>query len=840
MSDVISDVADRAEKSPPETTPAGLVLQGVTKTYPGVVALNNVSFECRPGEVHALVGENGSGKSTMIKSAAGLITPDSGRVWINSSELGHGGPREARRLGLMTAYQDSSLVDELTVGENLELSFHCLGEPAPKDLRALLDDFDLPFGESDHVGELGPGGRQMLEVVRSVVHEPKVLLLDEPTAVLDVPAAERLQTLIRRIRDRGCAIVYVSHRLEEVRRLADRLTVLRDGVIQGTHDSMDFDVDHIVELMVGAPVDLEFPPRPVVAPEDRPKVFEVSGLEAPSVGPVSLHVGRGEIVGIAGAEGSGQRQLLRALVGVGRQAGTVQVNGKDVPASPSGALSVGVNFQSGDRVAESVFPTMSVADNSTIQLGDQLGPVGLNLPSKGLPRFRQVVKELGIVIASPFQPIGALSGGNQQKVVLSRAALRSPEVLIIDEPTQGVDAKARLDIYSLITRVAEEGVAVLVNSSDSSELAGLCDRVYIVADGSIIDEASGDLTESGIVRRFVSTTDKPEQVAEEESHTGKRLARFLVSPWVPVGVLLALTVLLSVYTGSRSSLFFEAFNLHNMLLTALPLVWIAIGLQFCLLVCELDISIGATTTLSVVLASFLLDSASVGGIIVGIIVIIAAAVAIGLFNSMLTQYLGVSPLIATIGTLGIVTGICILLRPEPGGSINVDLGLQLSRSWGWVPVGFVLVIIVALIMDFWLFRSGGGLSTRAVGLRQESSLRVGVPVARIKTAGYIVAALGAVIGGIFLAGQVGVGSNDVGLGFALPAFAACFLGGAVLTGGRGTFLGAALGAVFLTVITNAAQALIVPFAWTQIIYGAILLVSVAVYSLAARAARASR
>ena len=148
-----------------------------------------------------------------------------------------------------------------------------------------------------------------------------------------------------------------------------------------------------------------------------------------------------------------------------------------------------------------------------------------------------MVKELGIVIASPFQPIGALSGGNQQKVVLSRAALQSPEVLIIDEPTQGVDAKARLDIYSLITRVAEEGVAVLVNSSDSSELAGLCDRVYIVADGSIIDEASGDLTESGIVRRFVSTTDKPEQVAEEESHAGKRLARFLVSPWVPVGVL---------------------------------------------------------------------------------------------------------------------------------------------------------------------------------------------------------------------------------------------------------------------------------------------------------------
>ena len=482
-------------------------------------------------------------------------------------------------------------------------------------------------------------------------------------------------------------------------------------------------------------------------------------------------------MGIAGAEGSGQRQLLRGLLGIGRKAGSVRVNGKDVPANPSGALNAGVNFQSGDRVAESVFPTMTVADNSTIQLGSDLGPAGLNLPSKGLPRFRQVVKDLGIVIASPFQPIGALSGGNQQKVVLSRAAMQSPEVLIIDEPTQGVDAKARLDIYSVITRVAEEGVAVLVNSSDSSELAGLCDRVYIVADGSIIDEASGELTESGIVRRFVSTTDKPEQIAEEESHAGKRFARLLVSPWVPVGVLAVLTILLSVYTGARAPLFFESFNLNNILLSALPLVWIAIGQQFCLLVGELDISIGATTTLSVVLASFLLDTGSLGSMLFGFAVILAAAVLVGLFNSLLTQYFEVSPLIATIGTLGIVTGICILLRPQPGGSIDVNLGLNLSRAMGFVPIGFVVVLLVALAIDVWLFRSGGGLSSRAVGLRKESSLRVGVPVGRVKALGYIVAAVGAVIGGIFLAAQVGVGSNDVGLGLALPAFAACFLGG---------------------------------------------------------------
>ncbi len=255
---------------------------------------------------------------------------------------------------------------------------------------------------------------------------------------------------------------------------------------------MDWDVDHIVELMVGAPVDLEFPPRPVVAPEDRPAVFEVEGLEAPGVGPVSITVGRGEIVGIAGAEGSGQRQLLRALVGVGRKSGSVQGQRQGRPREPERRSAVPASTSRAATGSPSpCFRPWRSRTTARSSWATSWAQRASTCPSKGLPRFRKVVKDLGIVIASPFQPIGALSGGNQQKVVLSRAALQQPEVLIIDEPTQGVDAKARLDIYSLITRVAEEGVAVLVNSSDSSELAGLCDRVYIVADGSIIDEVSG-------------------------------------------------------------------------------------------------------------------------------------------------------------------------------------------------------------------------------------------------------------------------------------------------------------------------------------------------------------
>ncbi|KQT93487.1 hypothetical protein ASG49_00210 [Marmoricola sp. Leaf446] len=814
----------------------GLRITGVTKTYPGVVAVNDATFECLAGEVHALVGENGSGKSTMIKVAAGLVAQDSGLVQIGGQTLTKSDPRLARRLGLMTAYQDTSLVNQLTVADNVEMSFYCLGEPAPKNLKQVLKEFDLPFGPKDLLTSLGPGGRQMLEVVRAMIHRPQVLLVDEPTAVLDLNSADQLEGLISNIRDEGCAVVYVSHRLEEVRRLADRLTVIRDGVIQGTHDRMDWDVETIVELMVGAPIDLEFPGKVPSTGAAPAPLFEVAGLMGTAVGPIDLHVGAGEIVGVAGAEGNGQRHLLRAIIGVDRKAGSVTLEGKPVGGGPAGALKSGISFQSGDRVAESVFPSMSIGANGTMQLGPALGPAGTIQTKKLKDKFGAAVRKLGIVSASAYQPISALSGGNQQKVVLSRASMRRPKLLVIDEPTQGVDAKARLDIYQLVSETAQSGVGVLVNSSDSFELAGLCDRVYVMSEGTVIDEVTGSFTESDIVRRFVSTTGKRDEIVDEGARKARRLATTLASPRVPVVVLLLLMLLLGGYAASRSPLFLQGFNLNNLFLSALPLLWVVIGQQFALLVGELDISIGASMTLSVVLASFVLAEAGVGSIALGAAIILGVALVVGLFNAFVTQILGVTPLVATIGTLGIVSGICVLLRPEPSGSIDVNLGLALSQGIAYVPIGFIVAIAVAAAMDFWLFRTGGGLATRAVGLESKASERVGVRVRTIKMAGYVLAAIGAAIGGVFLAVQVGVGSNDVALSLALPAFTACFLGGASLTGGRGTFIGAALGALFLTLIGNTAQLINLSYAWTQVVYGLILLIAVTVYSVAARRA----
>ncbi|OPX05200.1 hypothetical protein B1790_33045 [Mycobacterium sp. AT1] len=809
----------------------------MTKAYPGVTALNEVDFACSAGEVHALVGENGSGKSTLIKVAAGVLVADAGTVHIDGAVIRGGDPREARHHGLMTAYQDTSLVTELTVAENIALSFHTLGVRVPRDMESILSRYGLPFGPTDSVKSLGPGGRAMLEVVKAVIHSPKVLVLDEPTAALDMQSAERLQNLILAARDDGVAIVYVSHRLEEVRRLADRLTVIRDGVIRGTHARMDWQIADIVELMVGAPVDLEYPHRRDDRAHAAPPLLDVRDIEGLGLGPVSIAVGAGEIVGIAGAEGNGQRKLLRAIVGLNRTGGSVHLDGRPVrPANPTESVKAGISFQSGDRAAESIFPTMSILDNASLQLGRDAGPVGLSLRRSLMPRLEAVTAKLGIVAASPYQPIGALSGGNQQKVVLARPTLQRPRVLIVDEPSQGVDAKARLDIYTSLVEAADAGVAVLINSSDSSELAGLCDRVYVMADGLVIDECTDQISESDIVGRFVGAKGTLLAGFQASAHgsRGRRLAAAFASPQVPVVVLLTMLAVVGIVTTAKIPYFLTSFNVVNMLVLALPLICLAVGQQFALLAGEFDISIGASTTVAVCTASFVLADFTARSVTIGVLLIIALGVAIGALNAFLTRSLKINPIVATIATMGILTGVAVLLRPRPGGSIAPELAEATYLGFGPVPFAFLGLIIVVVALDYWLHRTGSGLAARAVGFDHESSHRVGVRANRFKTLAYIVAAIGAVVGGVFLSTQVGVGSNTVALGLALPTFTACFLGGATLAGGRGTFVGAMLGALFLTVLSNATQFLGVPYETSQLMYGGILLAAVATYALAAR------
>jgi ribose transport system ATP-binding protein len=486
-----------------------LSLRGVSKAYGAVQALRDVTVDCLAGEIHALVGENGSGKSTLLGVASGFLAPDRGTVEIGGRKRRRTSPAETRKLGLGIAYQTYSHVLDLSVAENLYLA-------APPELRPRygrieqwaaerLAEFDLDLPLTTSAGTLSLVERQLLEVVKSLLARPTVLLLDEPTTALGPEDVDRLHALVLEQSRAGVGIVYVSHRLPEVLGIADRVSVLRDGVCQGTFDAASMSEESLVALMIGRPIQLAFPDRHEAA-EKREVLLAVSALQGERFGPIDLDVAKGEIVGIAGAEGNGQVQLLRALAGVERAVGTVTCDGRELDSrSPLAALRAGVVLLSGDRTGESLFPVLSVRANTTIQVLRRLGRFGFLNRRRERRTVGDLASRLRIRMASPEQPVQSLSGGNQQKVSLTRPFLRGDvKVILAEEPTQGVDVAARFDIYDALREKAREGVATIVKSSDPLELAGLCDRVVVMSRGTIVDEISGDeLGERRIVEAIV-------------------------------------------------------------------------------------------------------------------------------------------------------------------------------------------------------------------------------------------------------------------------------------------------------------------------------------------------
>ncbi len=370
-----------------------------------------------------------------------------------------------------------------------------------------LEEFGLDLPVAAPVGALSLAQRQFLEVVKALLARPKVLLLDEPTTALGPDDVARLHALVLERSRAGVGIVYVSHRLPEVLGIADRVTVLRDGVGQGTFEAATMSEDALVALMIGRPLQAAFPER---TGEGRvPEVLlDVSGLRGERFGPIDLKVEKGEILGIAGAEGNGQVQFLRALAGVERPSGKASCNGRELNTrSPLGALRAGVVLLSADRAHESLFPVLSVRANTTIQVLRPLVRFGFLRRGRERRTVSELARRLQIRMASIEQPVQSLSGGNQQKVSLTRPFLRGDvNVILAEEPTQGVDVGARFDIYEALRAKADEGVAVVVKSSDPLELAGLCDRVIVMSRGQIVDEIPGEeLGERRIVEAIVGS-----------------------------------------------------------------------------------------------------------------------------------------------------------------------------------------------------------------------------------------------------------------------------------------------------------------------------------------------
>jgi ABC-type sugar transport system ATPase subunit len=464
---------------------------GISKSYSGVRVLHAADFDVHGGEVHALVGENGAGKSTLIKILGGAITPDAGTVLLDDLPLPLGDPLATRQRGISIVYQEFTLVPGMSVADNIFLGrergrWRLRMADTRRAARVLLEQLGIGIDPDAAVAGLSVAHQQMVEIARALALDARVLILDEPTAALSGNEALRLFDAVRRLRSSGLGVVYISHRLEEVLSIADRVTVLRDGRVVGAARPSELDRATIIRWMVGRDLAEEFPARThaIGGP-----VLEARHVSAPPrIANASFSVRAGEIVALAGLVGSGRSSVGLAIAGALRATGELLLNGSAVRfRSPAEALAGGLAYVTEDRKAFGLFPWMDVRENITVS-SLHVFTRGLLSPGKERAAAQRAMSDFDVRARGLGQRAGTLSGGNQQKVLVARFLLEPRRLVILDEPTRGVDVGARAEIYTLMNRFAAEGLGVLMISSDLPEVLGMADRIVVMRDGRTVGE----------------------------------------------------------------------------------------------------------------------------------------------------------------------------------------------------------------------------------------------------------------------------------------------------------------------------------------------------------------
>jgi ribose transport system ATP-binding protein len=469
-----------------------LTAAGVSKSFGGIRALDAVDFDVRPGEIHALVGENGAGKSTLIKILSGVLVPDAGTVRLGATAMPCGDPPAVRRLGVSCVHQEFTLVPDLSLADNIFLGREqgrvlLRRGQMNRSVEIQLSALGLSLPPGTLVRDLSVAQQQLVEIARALADAARVLILDEPTASLADPEIDALFAILKRLSAQGLGIVYISHRLEEIFRIADRLTVLRDGRIVFSSARQDVTRAELITRMVGRDLSEEYPERAVTPAAE---VLALDHLSSPPrFADVSLSVREGEIVGLAGLVGAGRTSVGLAAIGALRASGTLRLRGETVTfGSPFAAIRAGLAYVTEDRKAHGLFPLMSTGANITVTFLRSFARAGWLSGSDERLAAESAARDYDVRASSLGQPAATLSGGNQQKLLLARHLLKPRSLIILDEPTRGVDVGARAEIYRIMNRLTAEGLGVLMISSDLNEILGMSDRIVVMRQGRTVGE----------------------------------------------------------------------------------------------------------------------------------------------------------------------------------------------------------------------------------------------------------------------------------------------------------------------------------------------------------------
>lgn len=862
-----------------------LQMRGIDKSFNGIPALIGASLEVEPGEIHALIGQNGAGKSTLIKILTGYYSKDAGEIIFNGAPFSASSPKAAQEGGISTIYQEINLIPYRSVAENIFLSrerrrfgFLDWGR-MHQEAEELLSRFRVKVDVRQSLSQCSTAIQQMVAIARAVSFDSKLVIMDEPTSSLDDHEVAVLFQVIRQLKSSGVSVIFVSHKLDELYAVCDRVTVMRDGrtVVTGTLTSLS--KLSLVTTMIGRELESATSKQTAFGEAEgaRDRISNTSLLSVRNlslgrrVSDASLEVRAGEIVGLAGLLGSGRSEIARAVFGAERaDKGAMEFNGTPfTPKAPANAIAAGIGYCSEDRKFDGIVPDLSVRENLTLALLPLLARTGVVDENEQAKVVEKFVQRLGIKCASVDQPIRELSGGNQQKVLLARWLCLNPRLLILDEPTRGIDVGAKAEIQSLIAQLAVDGLGVLMISSEMEEVVEGSDRVFVLREGRTVAEFSGEkIDEESIMAAMAdgtaalharegivavstngsrldgnalsrqdemmgeltpaATEHRPPEAAPPMERPvpraagAQRFKRLLAKN----GTLVAL-LLLIVFNVLRTPHFLSWQTLNVNLTQVCTIVIVAVGMTLVIGTGGIDLSVGSLMAIAGALAPLIFLNKSIPpgwGVPLAFVVPVLVSGLFGSFNGWLVTRFRIQPIVATLILFIAGRGIAQVvtngnLQPFSMPAFQV---IGLARPFG-IPLQAILMVLIVAIAVWALRFTVFGRQLVAVGGNEEAARLSGVPASRVKLVVYLISGLCSGLAGlIVIAINSSSDANLVGLGMELDAIAAVAVGGTPLTGGRASVVGTLIGALIIQLVRYTLLANGVPDAAALVVKAAII------------------
>ena len=825
-------------------------LTNATKAFGGTVAIRDVSLSLRSGEVLALLGENGAGKSTCVKLLAGVHTPTLGAVHISGSPVLLNSPHDAQAAGVAVMHQHPGLFPDLSLAENIymgnmpvdrfgNIDWSSMSEGASR----LLATVGLDVAASTKLGSLRTSEQQLVEVARALSRNARVLIMDEPTAALSKREVDRLFSVVAELRKSGVAMMFVGHRMDEIFAIADRIAVLRDGQLVGTFRTGELDRGKAISLMVGREISSLYPVRQHEIGALR---LQVEGLNrADAFKDISFSLHAGEVVGLGGLVGSGRTEIARALFGIDRpDSGRILVDGLPVEFhSARDAMNAGIAYVSEDRLGQSLVMDASILDNAVLPVVDKAARFGLYGRDRAIGLVSDWLSRMKLRFASYDQQVRELSGGNQQKVALAKWLRTEPRILILDEPTQGIDVGTKAEVHAMIADLAAQGIAIILISSEMPELIGMCDRIIVLREGQQTGEfGRSNATQEAVVAAATKPPEHDDLPGETSPHDSQKRDPLAFLKRRELGLAAAmLAVVIPVAVVNPRML--SSANLTAISMDASLLVIAVLAQMLVLITRNIDLSIAAIIGLAAYVAASLVQTFPAMDIVIGLGSAALVGTLAGVTNGLIITRGRIPAIVVTLAMMSILRGLTSL--SAAGDQISAD---EVTQAWldmtALRPMGISMIVLIAvgvIALGYWfLNRRVVGRELFAVGSNPDGARLIGIPVdRRIVIAFGLAGFLGGVCGALWASRYATVDAR-VALGFELTVIASAVVGGVAIRGGAGTLLGIALGALTLLVIKNGLTLVRVDPLWLQGVYGIVILGAVGIDALIARSGNVFR